>query len=560
MPYAWSWQLAPANLPKASRATRSFPSTRPGPTIEEDAGTWLQRTVDYWQRLIDGAAKIEVPCRKATEALLAAHVCQLIANDHGEVHGGEGFYDEFYIRDGAYQVMELEEAGFADAAAKAIERYLIRQRADGRFESQENQFDANGQAVWTLVAVLPDHRRSGVAGAGLSADAPRRGVDHAGPPQAPPVRPSPACCPPAPADGEFLWDGKHHIVGYDLWNLRGMLCTADAADDSGQARTTRRQLLAEAARVSAGHRRGVEADGPAALPAELGRRRHALGQHRNALAHRVVRARRSARGRPAASSCARSSAAGSSKARSSGRAAANVQAIHPYMSAYTTMTDLVRGEHEQVVEDFYWYLLHSTAAHAFPEGIFYKRRLAWSDTIPARDRRLQLRHHAAPHAGPRSGRRTAPAVRRARLVARRRPGDPRRTLADALRRDEPDRARHRRRRPDQFRPAQRNPPRRIVLTLPKSRPLVGSLAGVQLVERTDQRKRWDFPAVVALYHDTYDWAKPNVVSLSTGKPASVPTRCLPFPLNWRMTVAATTPPGPTPVGIWWRLWSTSGST
>jgi hypothetical protein len=44
--------------------------------------------------------------------------------------------------------------------------------------------------------------------------------------------------------------------------------------------------------------------------------------------------------------------------------------IHPYMGAYTTMADLIRNNDEQVVEDFYWYLLHSTAAHAFPEGIY----------------------------------------------------------------------------------------------------------------------------------------------------------------------------------------------
>jgi hypothetical protein len=43
------------------------------------------------------------------------------------------------------------------------------------------------------------------------------------------------------------------------------------------------------------------------------------------------------------------------------------------MGAYTTMADLARGRHEQVVRDFYWYLLHSTAAHAFPEGIYYKK-------------------------------------------------------------------------------------------------------------------------------------------------------------------------------------------
>ena len=90
------------------------------------------------------------PARKSTQALLAAHVCQLIANDHGVLHGGEGFYDEFYIRDGAYQVMELEEAGLFDAARKAIDAYLRAQRPDGRFETQKNQFDANGQALWTL--------------------------------------------------------------------------------------------------------------------------------------------------------------------------------------------------------------------------------------------------------------------------------------------------------------------------------------------------------------------------------------------------------------------------
>src|SRR5204862_48922 len=48
----------------------------------------------------------------------------------------------------------------------------------------------------------------------------------------------------------------------------------------------------------------------------------------------------------------------------------------------TTMASLIRGEHDRFVEEYYWYLLHSTAAHAFPEGIFFGRRFAWSDTIP----------------------------------------------------------------------------------------------------------------------------------------------------------------------------------
>ena len=78
-------------------------------------------------------------------------------------------------------------------------------------------------------------------------------------------------------------------------------------------------------------------------------------------------------------------------------------AIHPYMGAYTTMADLVRGNDEQVVEDFYWYLLHSTAAHAFPEGIFYETRTAWHDTIPhvtgASNYAVLLRHMLVHEAG-----------------------------------------------------------------------------------------------------------------------------------------------------------------
>ena len=45
----------------------------------------------------------------------------------------------------------------------------------------------------------------------------------------------------------------------------------------------------------------------------------------------------------------------------------------------------------------------------------------------------------------------------------------------------------------------RNPPKRIVLHLPASRPLIGEPNGVDVVVRPDQKKRWDFPTVVEMY-------------------------------------------------------------
>ena len=203
--------------------------------------------------------------------------------------------------------------------------------------------------------------------------------------------------PPAPADGEYLWEGQHHIVGYDLWNLRGMLCTAAAAQTLGK-HDDAAQLLTEADAYrkdidAAWKKTGLphfppswEGDGThwgnteTLWPTELFDR----DDPRVAALSQFVR---------------HEFAGGFIEGTMQWKGGGNVQAIHPYMGAYTTMTDLVRGQHEQVVEDFYWYLLHSTAAHAFPEGIYYKRRVAWSDTIPHVTGRLQLRHHAASHAG-----------------------------------------------------------------------------------------------------------------------------------------------------------------
>jgi len=57
-------------------------------------------------------------------------------------------------------------------------------------------------------------------------------------------------------------------------------------------------------------------------------------------------------------------------------------------------------------------------------------------------------------------------------------------------------------------PPRRNPPAKIVLHLPKSRPLVGPLKGVVVAVREDQSRRWDFPTVVRLYQERMPRARP----------------------------------------------------
>ena len=511
---ALAWSLAPG---KSAETVLRVPFAPVADSFaDEDAELWLRRTVDYWKGLMAKAARITVPCRKATEALLAAHVCQLIANDHGELHGGEGFYDHFYIRDGGYQIMELEEAGLWDAAAKAVAFYLRSQRPDGRFESQKNQLDANGQALW----VLWQYWKITADKAWLAKAYPQMAKAVAWMKQArrkaPAGSPFAGVLPAAPADGEHLWNGRFHILGYDFWNLRGLLCTADAARALGKSDEAD-AMLDEAkgyrAAIDAAHRRTALPHFPPSWeragthwgntetlwPTEIFDRNDprlaALDRHvRDDFGGGFVEGTIRWMGRP--------------------------DVIHPYMSSYTTMASLLRGDHEQFVEDFYWYLLHTTATHAFPEGIYFKRRVAWSHTIPhvtgASNYAFLLRHMLVHERGDTLelllavpdgwlGEGQAISVKRAPthfgVMAMTVTGEAKGVRVTL---DRPT----------------RQAPKRIVLTLPKSRPLLNRLDGVEVLTRSDQAKRWDFPTVVTLYEATRPKPKPieGLVALPLREP------------------------------------------
>ncbi len=499
----FGWSLPAGASQTAVVRAPFFPVPHPKEFAKESANLWLDRTVQFWKGLLCNpeVARIEVPCRKATEALLAAHVCQVLVSDHGRLHGGEGFYDSFYIRDGAYQIMELEEAGLWDSAAKAVEFYLKAQRPDGRFETQTNQLDANGQAVWVLwqywkitgeKSFLERAYPAMVRAVEWTRQARR---------ETPADSPFAGLLPPAPADGEFLWDGKHHIVGYDFWNLRGMELVADAARALGHTAEAD-QWAYEAAQYrqaieAAWKRTGLrhfppswEKEGthwgntetlwptpiwPSDDPRVSALVEHARREHGGGFCEGTIRWLGGDR---------------------------SAEAIHPYLSAYTTMTDLVRGHHEQVVEDFYWYLLHSTACHAFPEGIYYRKRFAWSHTIPhptgAANYALMLRHMLVHEQGEELH------LLRAvpdwwlepgqKIMVERTPTHfgPMSMLLQA-RADGVEVA---------LTPPQREKPKRIVLFLPKNRPLLQPIEGCEVVYRPEHKVRWDFPSVLRTYEQS----------------------------------------------------------
>jgi hypothetical protein len=531
--------LAPGAIAEIAIRVPFEPVANAATWAKEDPHVWLTRTAEYWRDLLRQGAQFDVPCRKATDAWRASLIQQLIVLDHGKIKGGEGYmYDRFYIRDGAYQLMELEEAGQMETARMAVEDFLRWQyplpkdveaslpykeldsgpvAPEGRFGSQGGEYDGNGQGPWTLwqyyqitgdenwlrrvyPAMLRAAQWTMRARRVAPADSPFAGL-----------------LPPSWADGESIatpWSKgennsppqKCHIVGYDLWNLRGILCTAAAAAKLGK-KAEAEQLLHEArlyrkdiehARKRAGvsyfpptwEQKGMNWSNTETLwptelfspddPSVLATIHDARTQYRNGgggFVEGMIR-----RDEPALA-----------------HEPGGPDAILPYMSAYTTMASLIRGQDEQVVEDFYWYLLHSTASQAFAEGIFYKKCFAWADTIPhvtgSANYAIMLRHMliheqgdelhlllAAPDWWLGDGQTIS--IQRAPTHF----GTMNLTIRGTASGVQVELA-----------PPRRQPPKRIVLHLPQSRPLIGVLPGVDDVTRPDQKKRWDFPTVVALY-------------------------------------------------------------
>jgi hypothetical protein len=491
----FSRSLSAGEEAQAAISIPFFPLKAQSDTSVEDGRLWLGRTVEYWKGVMSKATRIRVPSDKATQAFLASLVYQLIASDHGEVHPGEGFYDEFYIRDGAYQVMQLEEAGLTDVARKATDSFLSHQRPDGRFESQKDQFDANGQACWALwqfYKITGDeqwltkvyHQMRRAADWVMEA---RR--------QNPADSPFSGLLPNAPADGENLWDGKYHIVGYDLWNLRALLCTADAARILGRNAESKK-LLEEAelyrkAIDAACKETGLDYFPPSwekagthwgntetLWPTEL------FEPNDSRVTSLINHVRENFNGGFIEGTI---------------QWAGQAKAIHPYMSAYTTMACLVRSEHEQVVEDFYWYLLHSTATHAFPEGVYYEPRTAWSDTIPhalgASNYAIMLRHMLVHEQGDELHLLKAVPdwwlAEGNEIRIERAPthfGTMNLTVTGTKTGVNVE-----------FDPPNRRMPKRIFIYLPRSRQPDKSVRGADVIVREEQKKRWDFPTVVGLY-------------------------------------------------------------
>jgi hypothetical protein len=350
-----------------------------------DFDRWQARTCQFWENLLARGAQLDLPEGKVRESYLASLVYQFIGRDKGELHAGEGFYDEIYLRDGAYQAISLAQAGYLDEARESLGFFPYYQRENGQFLSHEGQLDANGYAVWGLVeyglltgdnAWLEKHSPRIEKALAFSRDARRTETD--------PDSPFFGVLPKAPADGENLWAGKNHILGYDWWNLRAVQSAAEAArrlGKSGDAAT----LESEFEEYRSAILRAIDRTGLPYLPPSYEKEGTHWGNLEAVFPTPLINpldSRLTATLDFVRESFGKGEGARPGFIEGVMQWTPKTNAIHPYMSLFVTNTHIIRGEQDKAVDGFYSFLLHSTSSQGFPEGVYDQKREAWGGTVP----------------------------------------------------------------------------------------------------------------------------------------------------------------------------------
>jgi hypothetical protein len=113
-----------------------------------------QGVVDLWRRLLARGMQVELPESKPVETFYASLVYDLlgrnIIRNQFVQTAGQFQYHRFYLRDSADIVRMYDVTGYPDIGGQVLSFFLERQQPDGNFLSQAGQYDGWGQAMWAF--------------------------------------------------------------------------------------------------------------------------------------------------------------------------------------------------------------------------------------------------------------------------------------------------------------------------------------------------------------------------------------------------------------------------
>ncbi len=103
-----------------------------------------------WEAALHNTCTCVFPYKRYQE-LFESAVHTLLLHSSDTVFAGPFTYKRFWFRDAAFILQSLLFTGKADLCGKIVESFFKYQKADGYFQSQEGEWDSNGQVLWSLL-------------------------------------------------------------------------------------------------------------------------------------------------------------------------------------------------------------------------------------------------------------------------------------------------------------------------------------------------------------------------------------------------------------------------
>lgn len=100
-----------------------------------------------WDSVMEHHCRLSVP-DKHYQFLYEAAVRTTLLHTPGTVYAGPFTYKRFWFRDAAFVLQALLSAGFIERTEEIMDTFPSRQTATGYFESQNGEWDSNGQILW----------------------------------------------------------------------------------------------------------------------------------------------------------------------------------------------------------------------------------------------------------------------------------------------------------------------------------------------------------------------------------------------------------------------------
>jgi hypothetical protein len=316
-----------------------------------------KKTAAFWDNILARGMQIDLPEKKPGYVYKTSLIYDLIARDKiGEHYAqkvNEFHYDAFWLRDSAYIVRAYDLGGYHDIARQCLEFFFRWQKEDGNFLSQGGQFDGWGQTLWAL----GQHYR--LTGDKELAERALPAIMKATVWLKEQLKKDPLGIMPlsTPGDNEAIEGG--HVTGHNFWALAGLKNAVAMAEGIGKK--------SEAARLKALYKQlyrnfnralkkvlkgngnyippGLDQPGGqdwgnlmAVYPEEI------LAPHHPAVTETLKRSR--------------------AKYREKIMTYWNTEYLHHYLTMKNTETSIIRGDQEDVLDEFYAILAHTSSTQA----------------------------------------------------------------------------------------------------------------------------------------------------------------------------------------------------